>query len=848
MSIATTRVDGGGYLERHNIQGGTKLPYLRRNVRQVLRFLTMGSAASALSSLRRSTGARPRQEPTASDDEEEEDVRPAKRRRISGFDDIAPNRRNINEPGGRRPFGHVTNESTRIPSGRFSSKPQAVKPVDFYGKSRSTTPAAPPPPRRVTSLSRRSKADVDKIVVPAEPIDFKPSLRVDILGIVPGPNLGSDFWGLGKARKTTIDIKCRCQVAVFCATNDDDPEGSIRKEDFIEVCRNNKIGVLRVTLKENGEIVRELIFPEPFGFTSGEFYVTRKSRKSKASRASEGTEFSHSFDFAPKYSLQVVLQPLGSQKEWPSFLFSRLLEDGTPTPIDQLIKGGNVVENDLHLYCKTNPFSDPDRHSKDVVLQLTHNKSLKQTLPYSLRLEVSWALPSHFSTLLPIRTPKTESPGSVVASAPSFPQEVPASPLAQKQDDISNPNSPADRAQRRRSNVATYNLKALSAQAQGKSPRIRRTRDEILRAEHGISENEELTVEYTFGRAEASELAVKQRTIVTHLRCPFCDYSHSRLDDLRLHLHTDHSSFKFRLRRGPPRITFFIECVDNRSSLAASHERARTHQLGKPMTLFDLGKHLNGDESWTKSREGPQHNSWPEHLQHLVDRAHESSLSSSPHESRHSSPNTSNDTDEMVDSEQPEPKLPVRPRKKFLVPKTDKPLYDSVTKRVLQPGEEIPSSDDEKDEGWLHQKHRDVIMDFTDVTDDEKDYIIRWNPFIMEEHLTSEKFLPEACLRFAEANKIWFAKKKSRKREFGIHLETFVMRGVITQKCFHQCINILREGERMEELRKKEDVNMDEVDEEEEEVVPSKQRGQLDCVCCEATQAPDRVICRGLVS
>jgi hypothetical protein len=843
MSIATTRLDGGGHLERFHFVRRARLPYLRRNVRRAVHSLTMGSAASALSSFRRSTGPRSRQAPTASDDDdEEEDIRPTKRRRINGFDDISANPRHANESGLRQPLDHVTNESTRGPSGCFSSKPQAVNPAEFYGKSRSTTPAIPPS-RRLSSASKRSKTDVDKIVVLKEPVDFKKSLRVDILGIVPGPNVDSDLWGLVK-HKATIDIKCRCQVAVFYASNDEDPGGIIRSQDYIEICRTVKTGVLRITFKESGDIVRDLIFPEPFYFSSQEFYVSRKSRRSTASGASGGNIFDYGFGFAPKYSLQVVLESLYSQKDWPSFLFSRLFEDGTSTPIDQVLKGGNVTENDLHLYCKTNPFSDPDRQSRDVVLQLAH-KSLKQTLPYCLRLEVSWSLPSHLSTLLPIRTPKIESPGAVVAAASTLPQAIPASPLARRHEDFSNPNSPADRAQRRRSNVATYNLKTLSAQAQGKSPRVRRTRDEILRAELGLSENEGLTVEYAFGRAEATELAVKQRTVVTNLNCPFCECNHRKIEHLRLHLHTDHSSFKFRLRRGPPRVTFFVECVDSRSNMATSYERARTIQLGKPMTLYDLEKHLNGDEGWTKAREGPQHNMWPEHLQHLVDQAHESSLSSSPHDSRHSSPNTSNDTDEMVDPEPHELKLPVRPRKKFLVPKTDKPLYDSITKRVLQPGEEIPNSDDEKDEGWLHQRHRDVIMDFTDVTDDEKDYIIRWNPFIVEEHLTSEKFLPEACIRFAEANKSWFAKKRSRKWEFAIHLETFVMRGVITQTCFHKCFDILREGEKMEELREKENVDMDKGT---EEVAPSKQRGELDCVCCEPTPASDRVICRGRVS
>ncbi|KAH8590129.1 putative Polycomb protein suz12-A, partial [Bisporella sp. PMI_857] len=146
-------------------------------------------------------------------------------------------------------------------------------------------------------------------------------------------------------------------------------------------------------------------------------------------------------------------------------------------------------------------------------------------------------------------------------------------------------------------------------------------------------------------------------------------------------------------------------------------------------------------------------------------------------------------------------------RQTFLVPKTAKPLYDTISKRILEPGEEVPSSDDEKDEGWLHQKHRDIVLDHSDVPDDEKDYILRWNPFIMNAQLTSEN-LPEAVLAFVAQNVDWFPKRKSRKWEFSTHIETFVMRGVLEQEHYTKAMEMIRRAEKAVMEKKGGDVDM----------------------------------------
>lgn len=247
-----------------------------------------------------------------------------------------------------------------------------------------------------------------------------------------------------------------------------------------------------------------------------------------------------------------------------------------------------------------------------------------------------------------------------------------------------------------------------------------------------------------------------------------------------------------------------------------------------------------GDESWSKARYGLQHNMWPDHLL-----GNEASLSSSPHESGYSSPNTSNTTDDNTDFDMYAAKHYQHIRKRFLVPETAKPLYHTVTKQVLRPGEELPDSDDERDESWVHQKQRDLINDFTDVTLEEKEFINEWNPFIVEQQLTNAKFLPDAIKRYVEAKKDWIAEKVSRREEFMKLMETFILRGELDEQCVRVFVGKIRAAQNAKAVRDQEDVEMKDA---EPEKPVSKKRGLLICICGIHTRPPLRVVCTGSVS
>jgi len=825
MSHATTRGEGKGAYSRYGHHSRTTLPYLQKNVRRALQSLTMGSTLSSFNTPTVEGRSREEANLSSENEEEEEDIRPAKRRKTGHFDHPptdSPFKPKM-EASSPQSFRHRMNGMK--PRLRDSGSIAPVPPSGFYGKCRPSQPVNEMPKKRF----KESTPDRIASLIPENPIDFKGALRLDIGVIVEKYQQGRPSFESLNSRETPIDIKCRCSVELF-SKDDKNPSIPSNGPEYSSRVVTSRTCILRSTIGEEGNVVRELVNLDPFFITAEEIYINR--RKHKATGGFENT-----FTLAEKYLLQVKLEPIEMQREWPPFDISHFAassmmgNDGGPTdetPITDLIEQGNLLKSEVHLICKTPSLLEPNKQTRLADLRLSYG-SLRQKTPFALSLNALWSLPSVFSPTHGKMSDGLETNRS--------------SPVMQKKKDTSLPNSPANRSQRQRSNVTTYNLKYLSALQQGRPLRVNKNRDFRSKSVQRRSEEaDDTTVTYTFGKSDSAELVVKRETTIAGLNCPFCNCNHRSLEELKVHLHTNHSAFKYSLRRStPPRLGFFIELAKNssRSSPVPMLQRARIFQLNKPQTLFDLEKFLNGGDSWSKAREGPQHNSWPEHLHDQF--GPESSLSSSPHESRQSSPNTSNATDDILDSENYQ-KLPVQSRKIFFVPKTNRPLFDTMTKRVLEPGEEIPLSDDEKEENWLHQKHRDIILDYADVTDDEKDYILRWNPFIMEARLTSELHLPGALLRFVKENRFWFAKRWSRKREFCKTMETFLMRGIINHECLHKCSEILKTAEKSEAAKEKNGMDMDM----EESMSPA--RGLLDCECGEPTHPSDRVVCSGNVS
>jgi len=826
-------------------------PFLERNVRKALHSLTMGMAMSSLTRLAaKPVGEEEDDSTRLSDDadedreenvgEEEEESRPAKRRKtnafgLSGTDLSVPTARFPSESPRRKPLGHVMNESRKRLG--LSGKLHAVQPSSFYGKPSLI-------PQEANSKIICTKSEIGEIqesginsLLPENPENFQKALRIDVSGIRLKSTNGLESLDFMKGRtEAPIDIRCRCQVRIWSKNKGDD--------DSEDVYKLSKSCVLRTTLMDGQYAVREIIYLDPFILTAEQIYVNR-------SRLNASGSIERTWEFADKYGIEIQLDAAGLRRDWPPFDLPSLpnadiggryvgltMEPGTVT---DLVNDDQYRKRDLYMSAQMKGFTRPENQSGPININLCWGKAKQemknkaQGMEYTLDVTTRWSLPKRLKGAMKSATPKLEpSSNSMLKIIKSISPQTPSptkstGPL--KVFDIDTVGSPLEgRVQRSRpSKHLTYNLKTLSAQAQGKSPRKSWTAKP--------KDPSEITATYEFGKPDAIGYGVRAKSTIVGLQCPFCNREHPSLNELRLHLHTNHFNFCFTLVNSDPRRPRFLVELAKRSHLRPNVEIQQTLQLSRSRSLLDLEKFLNGDETWLKARQGPLHEQLPDHI---VGMANESSSSSSPYMSRQSSPNTSSYTDH-------ESIQPAKARKKYIVPKTAKPLYDTISKRTLEPGEEVPSSEDEKNEGWLHQKHRDIILDFDDVTADEKDYILKWNPFVMSTHLTTETYIPTTILTFVEANLQWFVERPSRRKMLSRQCEMFLLRGVLTQECFTQAIDLLREAQINTGRDVGIDTKMGGEAEKDQPSAPARLRGLYDCACRRLTQPPDRIVCRGEV-
>jgi hypothetical protein len=272
----------------------------------------------------------------------------------------------------------------------------------------------------------------------------------------------------------------------------------------------------------------------------------------------------------------------------------------------------------------------------------------------------------------------------------------------------------------------------------------------------------------------------RMRTKTFHdIRCALCHDSHKSLMALRFHLRTSHPEFHVEFYKGD-RPHFMIDLCSapfDESASQQSMELLNTEfQLGPPLKRFNIDKYLRGDSSWIDCRKGSNDRS-------LCNGRHPS-VSLSFENFNDTSPDTT-DAYNLSDGERED-------RPVIIVPKTKKGLFDPVTKTKLIPGTSFSPSP--VDESWLLKRHKDVINDFTDVTPEEKDYLIRWDEFVMKERITSNGYVADALIRFVRKNWRWFADVGTRRVEFSKHCASLLLKRVIDPACVKNCVDILNEG------------------------------------------------------
>lgn len=137
-----------------------------------------------------------------------------------------------------------------------------------------------------------------------------------------------------------------------------------------------------------------------------------------------------------------------------------------------------------------------------------------------------------------------------------------------------------------------YNLKDLSARAQGRAPR-KRTKN---------ADGKKADGERVLYRLPKEAIPVKE-VVVDGFSCCICHAAHESLAQLRAHLFS-HAQYRFDLvvNPGKPRHQLDVSCVAGSSGAML---RPKVYQLGRPTKPFDLDKYVEGDDSWITSRLGP---------------------------------------------------------------------------------------------------------------------------------------------------------------------------------------------------------------------------------------------------
>lgn len=95
------------------------------------------------------------------------------------------------------------------------------------------------------------------------------------------------------------------------------------------------------------------------------------------------------------------------------------------------------------------------------------------------------------------------------------------------------------------------------------------------------------------------------------------------------------------------------------------------------------------------------------------------------------------------------------------------------------------------------QQHRGNIAEYTDVTMEEKDYIWRWDKFILRKNITASVYLAPAWLEFVRYNAAWLVSSQSRMAEFGNHMAVLLAQDTLPGATIEAAKRHLQEARRV---------------------------------------------------
>ncbi|KAI9742392.1 MAG: hypothetical protein M1818_003925 [Claussenomyces sp. TS43310] len=332
------------------------------------------------------------------------------------------------------------------------------------------------------------------------------------------------------------------------------------------------------------------------------------------------------------------------------------------------------------------------------------------------------------------------------------------------------------------------------------------------------------------------EVTSRQVTVKGHC-CAICNTILSSWNTLRFHLRTNHDAYQISLRRARHRRRkFVVELCQVMREPQPSGLYRETLQIGLSLRRFDLDMYLDGDRSWIANRLGPRDTSG---LARVRDPPSSSSFSSSLSSSFSPSPPSF----PLLNS-----RNKVESKRAPLVPHTARPLFDPISKRRLQPGEEVPGSSFRNDAFGLRE-HAAIIHEFTDVSRDEKDFICRWDAFVLPRMISSNHGIQKAVIEFVKENTDWFTQRESRLRQFGLHATALTLKGTITPDCWKECSDTLRgtpEDANVSSSRQGKEIEPEHTRSGDASIQEWKAiRGSKDCVCGTQPAPSEALFCTG---
>jgi hypothetical protein len=262
---------------------------------------------------------------------------------------------------------------------------------------------------------------------------------------------------------------------------------------------------------------------------------------------------------------------------------------------------------------------------------------------------------------------------------------------------------------------------------------------------------------YTIASAQDQNFPTEVRKVnFTGFNCPLCLRTRSQTEfenilALRFHFVTAHPAHRVVLQevkastrgRDTTKYSFKISAANQKEAKFASRWLTWI-ALSYP---FDVAAYVDGDESWVSSRPITS-NKGPAFV--VV-------------ESRSEALRRENNGFLPVPYIQD---IPTHQRSKYPVPvtrtRTPVPLFTSITRRVLQPDEELSESDDEIDETWVRDKHAEEVMNTTREPLEFRELQIRWNDYVRSEQISSAFYCNDVFFRWVKKNKEWLWSSEKR--------------------------------------------------------------------------------------